>query len=239
MLKKQEKKYMNKPKIILFVPVWLRHDILAVWHEGVKRLQTSKDFDFKVMAVVSCASDLKWCYDRDIPVTPADNKPLGRKQNTGLQSLKDVDFDYICQLSSDLLLAKPELYLPAIKEGYDMIGFDRALFMDGKSKDAVRFIKGNNHKMIGACRLISKRVIEKCGWKLWDDDLNRNLDHSSQQRILRHGTYKVIKKDAVVGIKSDIQITSWKTIKRLGKEVDVQVVYDMLSEKEVELIKKL
>lgn len=230
-------------KIIVFTPIWHRHDILEIWYEGIKRLQALNIFEIIPFLMVSNHADEAWAMNHVEHYCVVPNDPLGRKQNMGLKMLEDVEFDYICQISSDLLLTDNGLrsFEQPIKEGHQVIGFDRALFIEGETKDTIEFhINTKTHNLLGAGRLIGREVIEKLDFALWDGELNRNLDGSSRKRMDAVYDKKpyVIHDYGMVGIKSDIQITPFTSLKMRSKSADVDL-HDYLSDKEVELINEL
>ena len=225
-------------KVIVFTPIWGRHKILDIWLEGVKRL--SYEYDIQPVVMASTDEDVNWVVENtdfnafDPILINVENSPLGRKQNMGLKAISGIDWDYICQISSDVLLAK----IP--DGGEDLIGFDRALFLDSESGEIVEGIRNQeSHLTVGAGRMVSRNIIDKLDYKLWSDDRNRLLDGDSQRRILSAGaTSRVISGRYVISVKSDVQITPYGSIKSRGEVVDVDLS-DYISKKEIELINGL
>jgi len=223
-------------KLIAFTPVWGRHEILEIWVEGVRRLR--KNFDITPAVMVSNRDDYWFMrlaegqgfypYVFSVP-----NNPLGRKQNIGLNYCRAINFDYIVQISSNLLLTDKGMEKLLEQAPAQVISFGSAYFVkDGR---AVRFIKPG-HKAMGACRMIHRSVCEGNNFMLWDDELNRNLDHSSQQRM---PPPVIVKGTHVVGVKSEVQITPFENLEKLGETVDFDKALRGLGEKEIELIKNL
>ena len=227
-------------KIIAFTPVWGRHKILNIWYEGIRRLKNK--CNITPFCMVSTNEDAEWAESRGIGYIDVVNDPLGRKQNAGLEALRYTEFDYICQISSDLLLTDKglKMMLPYMEQGYPLIGFDGAYFVNGFDMEVVEFkIDTESHKMIGACRMVSHKVISKLDYKLWDNHLNRNLDRSSEARVLGvDDRYIAINFSGAVGIKSDVQITPYGSIKRRATVVDVDL-RDMVGDAEFKLISEL
>ena len=227
-------------KIIAFTPVYKRHGILEIWLEGIKRI--SKIADIKPVVMVSLREDLEWMLnhkdkDFDPIIVTCNNNPLSDKQNIGLDTIRDMDWDYICQISSDLLLTNKGL-LALMDNPADVTGFTMAYFIDTIWDRAILFEKRSAHKTIGACRLISREIISGLDYKLWSNGLNRNLDGDSQQRM-EGATFKIINEPLVVGLKSSQQLTPFRKLLAKSEEIDIREAVEGLSEAEIELMKQL
>lgn len=242
-------------RIVAFCPVWKRQHILEVWWAGIQRLQRYWPEKFEIIpwCIVSTREDKEWCDARGIANVWAENKPLGRKHNEGLQALRGYEFDYIWQISSDNLVPNEALhyYLPAIEARHSTIGVDRNVMVDcrqgspkGHDRRAVKFVIRNGlNKLLGGGRMISHEVIRAAAYELWEDDLNRGLDFSSQSRIKcfdQAEPYRIqAEEPLLVGLKSEVQVTPWERVHKGRPSVDVREIYRYLGGEEVELIKAL
>lgn len=188
-------------KVLVFTPIWGRHKVVQVWHEGVKRLNSywPEMFEFIPFGVVSNTEDVRLCDRLGIEHTIAENKPLGAKHNKGLQATKEFNYDYIIQLGSDDVIFND--YLPylayAMNKGVDIAGVEELYFWDCKNAKGVLFqVMNGINKVIGAGRIISRKAIEALDFTLWADGINSGLDFSSQQKL------------AAKGFKTEVIITS-------------------------------
>lgn len=113
-----------------------------------------------------------------------DSETLGAKLNRELGNVRDRTlWDYIMVLGSDDLL-RPQVWgyiATAIAEGIPCFGFNQAYLYDRLSHRAKIWDAGAG--TFGAGRCVRRDVVEKCGWKLWDDNKNNGID-GSQERIL-------------------------------------------------------
>ena len=227
--------------IIAFCPVWGRHKILRVWAEGIIRLRDM--VDITPVLIVSSLEDSDFIKNYIEPLLPdtvtvfTNNQPLGNKQNKGLQAIRDMDWDYLCQISSDLLLTDKGME-ELLDNPTDVTGFSMAYFINTVDGVSILFKKLSGQKSLGACRMISRDVIHRCNYTLWNDSFHNNLDRSSQERM-GDVDMKVIDKPLVVGIKSDIQITPFKILHDLADEVDTNKAISGLGESEIEMINNL
>lgn len=223
-------------KIIAFTPVYKRREILEIWLEGIRRLQGICDITPFVM--VSNREDCDFAHQNSLDYCLTPNQPLGAKQNNGLNELRNVEFDYICQISSDVLLSNEGLRELMDCTPNKVAGFSTAYFYDTVNKRALQFTKTKSHRCIGAARIIHRDILEANDWKMWDDHLHKNLDRSSEERM--KGVYfDVIDKPLVVGIKSELQITPYDLLTPWGEPATEEDVFSLLSDKEIEMIKAL
>ena len=125
------------------------------------------------------------------PVTWAGNEVLGKKLNTGLQSIKGREFDYLMVLGSDDLL-HPDAwkYIKATIEGKRKalyFGFQSCYFYDQATHRAREWRRGGGAFAVGAGRCIHRSLIEACNWVLWPDQLAKGLDNA-QEGIVQKAT---------------------------------------------------
>lgn len=115
----------------------------------------------------------------------AANKPLGKKFNTGLNYLKDKEFEYVFITGSDDIF-QPELldYYETLKGKFDYVGLLDFYFHDFQAtKYCPGFIHDRKGEPHGAGRMISRKILEQLDFKLWDDEINSGLDASMTKRI--------------------------------------------------------
>lgn len=118
-----------------------------------------------------------------------DNLPLGRKFNHMLQVAEKIKgWEYLFITGSDDVFSEGvfKRYEQLIKEGHEYIGLQDIYFMDLYSKD-VRYCPGFHNDRAGephgAGRCISRRLLEKYEFTLWDDVINEGLDWSMTRKV--------------------------------------------------------
>lgn len=218
----------SKFKVIVFTPVWGRHEILELCAEGVKRIQkyAPEYIEIEPFCMVSNDEDEALIQYFGFPYIRTENKPLGRKHNAGLEALRSKDFDYILQLGSDDLIT--DRYLNYAYTGmcldWDLFGVTKLYFCEPESKRACMFsLSTQESTLIGAGRFISHRAIEKLNYKLWPDSINRGLDMTSQANLATIGVSpKILNLDhiGVMDVKSDTNIWPYETFGRLYPKVE-------------------
>lgn len=226
-------------KVVVFTPVWGRHEILKRWAEGVNRIKNYWPDIIEIipLCIVSNQEDKEIVQSFGFGWCEAENLPLGRKHNAGLDFLRKLDFDYILQLGSDDVISNEYLHyiLPLMIDEVDMFGVGSLYFAEPKTKKACRFdLSTHANTVIGAGRCISHRAIETLDYKLWPDEVNKGLDMTSQANLQAIDVipYLIQTSDiCVLDIKSDTNIWSYDTFGNNFPKVD----YSEVSEKFKEL----
>jgi len=125
------------------------------------------------------------------------NEPLGHKFNEGLRVFKNIDVDYIIIMGSDDLISNNliEAYMPFMKKRKDVIGILDIYFYDILEKQ-LHYLSGyglrpqDKHRKgesLGLARCIKRDVVERLGWQLWMNGINKGLDWTMTQRLKRFG----------------------------------------------------
>ena len=206
-------------KIVVFTPVWGRHDVLEIWHKGVERIKAfwPEKIEIIPFCMVSNDEDEAIIKGYGYQYVRCENKPLGAKHNAGLEALRNIEFDYILQLGSDDLITNEylEYALAAMNKSIDVFGVDRLYFTEIGTDQACKFILTTQaNELIGAGRFISHRVIKLLDYELWPYDINRGLDMTSQANMSMYEAFpKVISTEniCVLDVKSNTNIWSYET----------------------------
>jgi hypothetical protein len=229
----------GKIKILIYLALWKRPIITELCFKGINRLREHPDFDIQVLAVASEPEMLPLCEKYNVHVVTHDNLPLGRKKNFGLQAAKSFDFDYLMEIGSDTLVLNELLdeYKNLIGV-HHFFGIGDAAFIDSESQSCRR-VKGAS--TYGGGRMISREALEKVGFKLWPDHLNKGLDNASVFRMAREGFFYHQLKPGPVPLVFDVksEVNIWPFNHLIGRPYDVNILLDRLSGKEVEAIKEL
>jgi len=114
-----------------------------------------------------------------------DNETLGAKLNRALDECKEEPFDYLMVLGSDDLLRRQIwLYITtAIAERLQFFGFNECYVYDRINHRAKIWNYGP--ATIGAGRCISRKLVEQCGWELWDNAKSNGIDNSMDAMVMR------------------------------------------------------
>jgi hypothetical protein len=224
-------------KLLIYLAVWKRPEITELCFVGINRLKQHPDFEIEALAVISEDSMIPLCEKYGVNWVMAENTPLGKKKNAGLQKAKEFDFDYLMEIGSDDLILNELLtdYKNYIGK-YEFFGINDAAYINSETGDCRRLI--SNNSTYGAGRMIHRKILESVSWKLWSDHINRGLDNNSILNLIRKGIgYKkvaVMDFPGVIDVKSKENI--WKFNYYLGVEYDKQEIFNRLSREEVRLI---
>lgn len=130
-----------------------------------------------------------------------DNQPLGRKWNTGLQSFTDVDAVMIVGSDDFIPLSYVETAIERIKKGADVVqGKGLYIHQDGK-------LHWCYPGAPGAGRVISRRILERADWRLWEDGMERFLDSSAQTVLQKCRARRIRLENApILDVKTDVNL---------------------------------
>jgi len=229
-------------KILVFTPIWGRHEVVKIWKAGIDRINAywPEMFEFIPFCVVSTPEDYELIEGWGIANTYASNKDLGYKHNQGLAATMDIDYDYIVQLGSDDVICNDYLHYAAkaIQDGHDVFGVTDLLFYSLlKDEGKIFHISNGKNKVIGAGRFISREVIEACAYTLWIDNVQKGLDYVSQCKMEAKGYQtQVIRTGGipVIDFKSGTNIWAYERFK--GSPYSSEQLPKLISKKELDAI---
>lgn len=231
----------TKTKILVFLALWRRPEITEICFLGLERLKQHPDFRIDVLAVLSEPEMVPLCEKYGVHWIAADNLPLGRKKNTGLQAAKNFDFDYLMEIGSDDLILNCLLdsYKPFIDQKKDFFGIVDMAYIDSQTGTCRRLT--STMSTYGAGRMISKSALEKVDYHPWRDEIIRGMDNNSLFAFARkgviYGTVKPMDVPGVIDIKSEENI--WKFNYHVGREYDIEQIFSRLSDEETTRIKAM
>lgn len=224
-------------KILIYLAVWKRPQITELCFLGINRLRRS--FNVEALAVISEESMIPLCEKYDIHWVMYKNLPLGEKKNFGLKRAKFFEFDYLMEIGSDDLVLDElvEDYLENYVGKHDFFGITDCLWLDTAFRGCRRI---QSPAMYGAGRMISRAALEKVGWEMWADSVNRGMDNNSIFRLTKKGVFyhrvNPIDFPCVIDIKGEENI--WRFDYFRGVDYDFNKILDKLSEEEKELLDK-
>lgn len=109
-------------------------------------------------------------------VACADNEPLGRKWNAGMQAMRELEPDAVVITGSDDLLNAQyfRTIVKLLKTGADFIELQGFYFYDVETGACIH----HETKRPGAGRCLSSRILDQVDWRPWEDDVDINLEGS-------------------------------------------------------------
>jgi hypothetical protein len=224
-------------KLLIFLAVWKRPEITEICFMGINRLKKSRLFDIEAFAVISEASMAGLCSKYGINYCFHENQPLGEKKNFGLGQAMEFEWDYTVEMGSDDVLKDEYLSYIAPHIGREMIGINNVAYINTETGDCREY---QTNDSFGMGRAVKRSVFERWGTNVWNPNINRGLDGSSNLFFGRRGVMeKKIKCSEPVGIDIKSPTNIWPFRYDIGKEYDIEKALSGLSEGEKEGIKNL
>lgn len=217
-----------------------RPKVLELWCAQINRLRTDLKA-FIPAVVVSGAEDEAICTKYSIRHITQKNVPVTAKWNTAFRYMRWLEVDYTIILGSDDIMAT-DLLIAEIKQmnrGISLIGVEKIYFYagDGAYKGQMTSITGR--KILAPAKVISKKVLDNIDWVVCPTEKNWGMD-AIMDKTIRHfvGSCMAVVDGMVVDVKTKVNLNSFRVFARRQTE-NPQEFYKILSEKELELLKKL
>lgn len=221
--------------IRIVIPLWKRPRVTRFCFEGLKKLQKESKHELKVTCVISekCYEVLCKAYGFDFVY--AENNPLGAKINTGVKRALEFEFDYLMMMNSDNIIEArliDEVYEPFF-EINAFFGIDKVTYVNFYTKEAREY--SYEFSVLGIGKMIRRDAVEKafkCLGELYRSSLNKGLDDTMMDNLIRVGVYpRMVKYKGMLAMdfKSEVNIWPWEHFKNKGKEVCYKVESDAVS----------
>lgn len=206
---------------LFLIPLWKRPEITRICLENLIHFEQS------ILCIVSRTEDAELCYEMKVPYCWHPNEQLGAKWNYGLKAAEELEWDYMVTLGSDDIV-KASLFELYATTDQDILITDKIHFIEISTGRATLMTRGR----IGAGRRISRRAIERCGYKLWTESRNQSLDMDSNATLVRAGfaCIEVNTDPHVVDLKSGTNIWSFDHVSRHGMFVSLEAAMNGMEE---------
>lgn len=206
---------------LFLIPLWKRPEITRICLENLIHFEQS------ILCIVSRTEDAELCYEMKVPYCWHPNEQLGAKWNYGLKAAEELEWDYMVTLGSDDIV-KASLFELYATTDQDILITDKIHFIEISTGRATLMTRGR----IGAGRRISRRAIERCGYKLWTENRNQSLDMDSNATLVRAGfaCIEVNTDPHVVDLKSGTNIWSFDHVSRHGMFVSLEAAMNGMEE---------
>lgn len=146
--------------ILIFLACWKRPEITELCFTGIQRLKAYDPDRFRIsaLAVISEREMIPLCTKYGINWTLADNLPVGRKKNRGLNIAFNYEWDYLLEIGSDDLLRDEILdtYEPLMKKGMPVFGINSLVFYESTTGNARQY----KSDALAMGRAIKRTVLE-------------------------------------------------------------------------------
>lgn len=166
-------------KILFFLAAWRRPEITEICFIGLRRLMMydRKRFDISALAVISEPDMIPLCEKYEISYVMADNKPLGRKKNIGLNECFRYEWDYLIEIGSDDILRNEvlDLYEPLMVQGVPLFGMRDLVFYNSENGEARRYDSAEVYGMgRGMKRVMLESVAKSVKCEILEDFIGIN-----------------------------------------------------------------
>jgi hypothetical protein len=228
------------PKIVILLPCWGRSKVTRMVLANITNVitQVKDKVDISVLCIISPEDPQRSALlkitsaEKKFHVVFFENYPLGRKHNAGINyALEQLTFDYLMNLGSDDLVHPMliDFYMPHIKNKEPFFGINNLYFIQNRSKKTILYRTYNDHRAIGAGRMIHVSVLQEMKKQyvnLYHDEFCRGLDCSSSNRIKEEVQVNELVLDAgsfpfIVDIKTETNINDFSIFEQYNKRVQV------------------
>lgn len=221
-------------KIAIVSAVWQRHNIFEMFAVGCKQLIENCNAEIVVIVSGSEGNRSKNLVEKHgFIYCEMPNSNLASKVNAPVKIARNLKADYIFAMGSDDVISVEafNIYIRQMEKGIDFIGVTDFYFYDTVSKKSIYWggylEKWRFGHTCGACRAISKKLLEKWNWTVWESKHNTVLDNSIQDKltITKHSSCLFsLKHQGVfaVDIKSQTNMTKfekWNNSKFINSEI--------------------
>lgn len=209
-------------KIVFVTAIWKRHHVFKMFAKSIHLIKEKSNIDIDVIVSGSEGELSKnLVLYEGFKYIEIPNEPLAQKVNAPVLLAKKIGATNIICLGSDDLISIElfNIYIEYIKQGYDYIGVTDFYFYDLNSKKSSYWggyrENWRSGHTAGAGRVLSSKLLDKWGWKPWDNIHNKILDNSIQEKLKSTShtakTFSLKEKNVLaVDIKSDINMTPFK-----------------------------
>jgi hypothetical protein len=182
---------MNKLRIVAVMPVKGREELFPL---TIKRLYRQEDVHMDVIAVCDTANEFTLALANNAaPMLAYDDMTLGAKWQMGVNFARQCDPDAIMIVGSGNWFTNGWVKtLYPYLDDYDIVGSEAMYVYQIRKRDQVMIHWGGYHAarkgdMLGAGRLISRRMLDKVDWQIYNTNLDQGLDRSMTDILRRHG----------------------------------------------------
>lgn len=222
-------------KVSIITAMWQRHEVFKMFAQGARTLKANSAIQIELIAVGSEGKiSRNLAQDNGFIYLEHKNAPLADKHNAALSKAQQINSDYVFCLGSDDIVT-PELfkiYEKQIALGVDFIGVLDFYFYEIETQRAAYWggyiDKPRIRHTCGAARMLSKNLLRKLGWKIWEKRHSHILDDSLQEKLsnIKYTEHIFAQRDyGIVGgldIKSSVNMTPfelWENTTYIDKEI--------------------
>ena len=225
--------------------IWKRKALTEIFLSSLQRYE--KDYGIRsAIAGSEGVQSREMCLDYGVAYVEVPNKPISGKFIKASQ-LAGVCFDpdaFLILGSDDFIDdALIQRYIRTLKNGVDIAGIKDCYFYHTESKEAMHWIGYTNFRQgetIGMARMLSRKVFNKLGGKMWPSNMDSGLDFTMMKKLkkLKGLIWQSFHIEGMVAvdIKGQLNISTFDCYRANMEPVDISV-FDSIPE--FKQIKKL
>jgi len=217
-----------------------RPKVFALWCESMSRLR--EEVGHFPIVVVSDLCDAGMCKEHNIYHIVMGNRPVSAKFNKACRFSQTLGVDYVMTVGSDDIISTEtmKLFLSSMDKGYDMITLDDIYFYGAYAEYNGVLVHFKGKKELGLCRTVHKSILDKIGWMPWRKQRSSGLDMLARMAYEPHirNPYN-INNAKVFDVKTEFNINRFSYWLRTCERVDANIFYNILSEREKELLNNI
>jgi len=218
-----------------------RPRVLQLFLASIKRLRN--DCGYFPCVVVGDEEHKQLCEQYKVHHIAMKNHPATDKWNKGVDYLMDIGCDWVVITGSDDICSTPlmKTLMSEMDNDYDLIGISNIYFYaaDGKYKGSLRKLETND-QILGVCRCIHRRIIDKVGGVLWNKADSWGMDGIALRNIRPHVKKWKIVDGIVVDVKTSINLnkyTFWTS--RTDGLCPPEIFYNIMGEEEKKILNEI
>jgi hypothetical protein len=186
------------PKICLIMPIWKRPELTkkVMEHYMNMKIKLKGKIDLINISIGSEGEITRKMSEKfNFQYLEYMNSPLSRKWDAGIMESKKYDPDAVLIVGSDDIIDSDLLIslLGKLTEGRLVVGIlDFYIFDSNKEKlmywPGYEKLNHRHGETIGLCRLISKDLLVKINYKIWEDlEIDKGLDLAMTNKFIKFG----------------------------------------------------
>ena len=240
-------------KLIIVTAIHNRFEMTKAFLMAMDRIKRETGVETYAVVSEEDTACCTLCYQYGVKYIVHPNKPVGKKFNAVVKHLRRKDFTHIMILGSDDVPSTDFIKHCLTLKG-DIIGI-LGMYFWGLNPRRAGFLKFGywaTNSLLGAGKILSRKVLEACDYSPWPDDANYGMDGKMMKNLARcfreNGviikTYKWRPLDEglfLIDIKYGMHISSLSPIIRRGLTSlsDEKILREHLPEGEVDYLMEL
>lgn len=160
--------------VVCLIAMWGRQDLVQINIDCLKNQSKLP----QIILIVSNESDKQFAIRNNIHWVYADNQPLGKKWQIGLEECKRFNPKAVLINGSDDIFSLNYIQncFKYIQNGYDIVGKNNWYILDLLKLKSYKLKYKNLNVLIGAGRMISRSFLDEINWTLFPLTKSAGLD---------------------------------------------------------------